>query len=73
MRMLWKPALALGAIVVISSGCTTGERTVGGALIGGTGGAVVGNAVGGSGGAVIGGLAGGTAGALVGRNTGRRY
>lgn len=73
MRTPLKIALALGAVLTVSTGCTTSERTVGGALIGGTGGAVVGNAVGGSGGAIVGGLAGGTAGALVGRNTGRRY
>lgn len=73
MRTLWKPALAVGAVLAVSSGCTTSERTVGGALIGGTGGAVIGDAVGGTGGAVVGGLAGGTAGALVGRNSGRRY
>jgi hypothetical protein len=72
MIALWKPALALGAVLMVSTGCTTTERTVGGAAIGGVGGAVVGDAIGGSGGAVIGGLAGGTAGAVIGRNSGRR-
>ncbi|KQT54965.1 hypothetical protein ASG43_02905 [Aureimonas sp. Leaf454] len=73
MQTFTKSAIALGAVVMLASGCTTTERTVGGALIGGAGGAVVGDAVGGTGGAVVGGLAGGTAGALVGRNSGRRY
>ncbi len=73
MKSVWMPALALGAVMLVSTGCTTSERTVGGALIGGAGGAVVGNAVGGSTGAVIGGVAGGTGGALIGRNSGRRY
>lgn len=72
MKSVWKPALALGTVMLVSAGCTTSERTVGGALIGGAGGAVIGNAVGGGTGAVIGGVAGGTAGAVVGRNTGRR-
>lgn len=73
MKSYWMPALAVGGVLMVSTGCTTTERTVGGGLIGGAGGAVVGNAVGGSGGAVIGGLAGGTAGAVIGRNSGRRY
>ena len=72
MKRIVTSSLALGAVVLLASGCTTTERTVGGAAIGGTGGAVLGNAIGGSGGAVIGGLAGGTAGALVGRESGRR-
>lgn len=65
--------LGICASLAILGGCTTSERTVGGAAIGGVGGAVVGNAVGGTGGAVVGGLAGGTAGAIIGRNSGRRY
>lgn len=72
MKTFVNTSLALGAVVMVTAGCTTTERTVGGALIGGAGGAVVGDAIGGSGGAVIGGLAGGTAGALVGRESGRR-
>jgi len=72
MKSVWKTALALGAVMLLSAGCTTSERTVGGALIGGAGGAVIGNAVGGDTGAVIGGVAGGTAGAVVGNNSGRR-
>ena len=73
MKTFWVPVLTLGSVIMITSGCTTTERTVGGAAIGGVGGAVIGDAVGGSGGAVVGGLAGGTAGALIGRNSGRRY
>ncbi len=72
MKPLVKSSLALGAVLLMATGCTTTERTVGGAAIGGVGGAAVGNAVGGSGGAIIGGLAGGTAGALIGRESGRR-
>ena len=72
MKTFVKTSLALGAVVMVTAGCTTTERTVGGALIGGAGGAVVGDAIGGSGGAVIGGLAGGTAGALIGRESGDR-
>jgi hypothetical protein len=71
-----RPTLAVigtCAALFALGGCTTNERTVGGAAIGGVGGAVVGNAVGGTGGAVVGGLAGGTAGAVIGRNSGRRY
>ncbi|WP_182084850.1 YMGG-like glycine zipper-containing protein [Aureimonas sp. ME7] len=67
----WKTAVVLGASLLTFAGCTTTERTVGGAAIGGVGGAVVGNAVGGSSGAVIGGLAGGTAGAVIGNQSGR--
>jgi len=73
MKTFWVPVVTLGSVIMIASGCTTTERTVGGAAIGGVGGAVIGDAVGGSGGAVVGGLAGGTAGALIGRNSGRRY
>ncbi|WP_062211005.1 YMGG-like glycine zipper-containing protein [Aureimonas sp. AU12] len=72
MTPLIKSSLALGAVLLATAGCTTSERTVGGAAIGGVGGAVVGNAVGGSGGALIGGLAGGTAGAVIGNQSGRR-
>ncbi|WAJ29260.1 glycine zipper 2TM domain-containing protein [Antarcticirhabdus aurantiaca] len=62
-------AAAIALSCMAFAGCSTTERTVGGALIGGTGGAVVGDALGGSGGAVAGALVGGTAGAVVGRNT----
>jgi hypothetical protein len=57
----------LGAAFV-GAGCTTSERTVGGAAVGGVGGAVVGNAIGGTGGAVIGGVGGAVAGGAIGRN-----
>ncbi|WP_019996352.1 YMGG-like glycine zipper-containing protein [Aureimonas ureilytica] len=72
MKPLVKSSIALGAIMMLAAGCTTTERTIGGAAIGGVGGAAVGNAIGGSGGAIIGGVAGGTAGALIGRESGRR-
>lgn len=71
-RSLTTTAALVGALM-IAAGCTTTERTVSGAAIGGVGGAVVGDAIGGTGGAVVGGLAGGTAGAVIGRNSGRRY
>ena len=55
------------------AGCNSndrGDRTVGGAVLGGVAGAVVGGAVTGrAGGAVVGGLVGATAGAIVGANT----
>lgn len=66
-------ALAIVAAVAgTATGCTTTERTVGGAVIGGTGGAILGNAIGGSGGAVVGAVAGGSVGAVVGNDSGRR-
>ena len=46
--------------------CTTTEKTLGGAAIGGGAGALVGGAVGGYGGAVVGGAAGAAGGAIVG-------
>ena len=60
------------ALVVISAfsltACTTTQRTVSGAAIGGAGGALVGGAVGGYGGAIIGGAGGAAAGALIANN-----
>ena len=60
------------AFVVISAlsitGCTTTQRTVSGAAIGGAGGALVGGAIGGYGGAVVGGGAGAAAGAVLANN-----
>ena len=62
--------LAPAALVIIGAlsltACTTTERTVAGAAIGGATGAVVGGAVGGYGGAVVGGAAGAGVGAVVG-------
>jgi hypothetical protein len=60
-------AAVLGATFV-SAGCTSNEKTFGGAAVGGVGGAVVGNAIGGTGGAVIGGVGGAVAGGAIGRN-----
>ena len=58
------------------AGCNSsnqGDRTVGGAVLGGVAGAVVGGAVTGrAGGAVVGGLVGATAGAVIGANSGPR-
>ena len=69
-----KTIMALSASLMIIAGCTTTERQIAGAGIGGVGGALIGDAVGGTGGAVVGGLGGAAAGALVGGRTGgRRY
>ena len=61
--------LAPVALVVISAlsltACTTTQRTVSGAAIGGAGGALIGGAVAGYGGAIVGGAGGGSAGALL--------
>lgn len=61
-------AVAILGAAFASAGCTTNEKTFGGAAVGGVGGAVVGNAVGGTGGAVIGGVGGAVAGGAIGRN-----
>lgn len=57
------------ALTLSACGNTRGERTTTGALIGGAGGAVAGNAIGGTGGAIVGGVAGGVAGAAIGSNS----
>ncbi|MBS9720569.1 hypothetical protein JYU29_07710 [Tianweitania sp. BSSL-BM11] len=67
MTKMLAAAFILGAAFT-SAGCTTTEKTVGGAAAGGVGGAVVGNAIGGTGGAVIGGVGGAVAGGAIGRN-----
>lgn len=58
------------AVVLVSAmsltACTTTEKTVTGAAVGGVTGAVVGGAVGGYGGAVVGGGVGAATGAVVG-------
>ena len=58
------------ALVLISAmsltACTTTQKTVTGAAIGGGAGALVGGAVGGYGGAVVGGAGGAVAGAVIG-------
>jgi hypothetical protein len=60
-------AAILGASLA-ATGCSTTEKTVGGAVVGGVGGAVVGNAIAGTGGAVVGGVGGAVAGGAIGRN-----
>ena len=64
--------LAPIGLIVISAlsmtACTTTQRTVTGAAIGGAGGALVGGAVGGYGGAIVGGAGGAAAGALIANN-----
>lgn len=63
--------IALATVVVsslLAAGCTTGERAVGGAAVGGIGGAAVGNSVAGTGGAVVGGVGGAVVGSAVGQS-----
>ena len=61
-------ALVLGCALMAGAGCTSNQKTLGGAAVGGVGGAVVGDAIAGTGGAVVGGVGGAVAGAAVGRN-----
>ncbi|MDZ5698112.1 hypothetical protein [Chelativorans sp. M5D2P16] len=60
-------SVVLGASLM-ASGCTTTEKTITGAAVGGLGGAVVGDAIAGTGGAVVGGIGGAVAGGAIGRN-----
>jgi hypothetical protein len=64
--------LAPIALVLISAlsitACTTTQRTITGAAVGGAAGAAVGGAVGGYGGAIIGGAGGAAAGAAIANN-----
>jgi len=67
--------LALVGIVGISylmvtSGCTKKEKTVGGILIGAGTGAAIGGAAGGGGGAAIGAVVGATGGGIIGHSLG---
>lgn len=61
-------AVALIASTVLVTGCTTNQRTLGGAAVGGVGGAAIGNSIAGTGGAVVGGVGGAVAGAAVGQS-----
>ncbi|GHD08729.1 glycine zipper 2TM domain-containing protein [Tianweitania populi] len=61
-------AVAILGAALASTGCSTNQKTLGGAAVGGVGGAVVGNSIGGTGGAVIGGVGGAVAGGAIGRN-----
>lgn len=58
----------LGSLMIATSACTTTEKTITGAAVGGVSGAVAGNAVAGSGGALVGGIGGAIAGGMIGRN-----
>lgn len=58
----------LGGLMVATAGCSTTEKMITGAAVGGVGGAVAGNAIAGSGGALIGGIGGAVAGGMIGRN-----
>lgn len=63
--------LAVLALAFGMSGCSKGERTVGGALIGAGTGAAIGGAAGGGKGAAIGAGVGAVTGAIIGRTTAR--
>jgi len=58
----------LGGLLVATAGCTTTEKMITGAAVGGVGGAVAGSAIAGTGGAVVGGVGGAVVGGIVGRN-----
>ena len=58
----------VGGLLAATAGCSTTEKTITGAAVGGVGGAVAGNAIAGSGGALVGGIGGAVAGGLIGRN-----
>lgn len=57
--------LILGSLLLATAGCTTTEKRIGGAVVGGVGGAVVGDAIAGTGGAVVGGIGGAVAGSVI--------
>lgn len=64
MKKLAPIALVLLSALSITA-CTTTERTISGAAIGGGAGALAGGAIGGYGGAVVGGAAGAAGGAYI--------
>ncbi|GLQ37893.1 hypothetical protein GCM10007908_15130 [Rhizobium albus] len=69
MMMKKMATLSLVAVATLgAAGCTTGQKTVGGAVVGGVGGAVVGDAIAGTGGAIVGGVGGAVAGGAIARN-----
>lgn len=59
--------LAVIGSIIMASGCTTREKTIGGAVAGGVGGAVLGDAIAGTGGAILGGVGGAVAGGAIAR------
>ncbi|MHB2265692.1 hypothetical protein [Aliihoeflea sp. PC F10.4] len=59
---------ALVASALMVTGCTTGQRSLGGAAVGGVGGAVIGSSVAGTGGAIAGGVGGAVIGSAVGQS-----
>ncbi len=61
--------ILLVGVLLVTSGCSKKQRTIGGALIGAAAGAGIGGIAGGGGGAVAGGLAGGLLGGVVGHST----
>ena len=71
--MIRKTTMGLSLSLALLAGCTNpndpGQRTLGGAAIGGAGGATIGAIAGGGRGALIGGLLGAGTGAVVGHAT----
>jgi osmotically inducible lipoprotein OsmB len=65
-------SLILGLVLIMSSGCSKKESTVGGAAIGAGTGIAIGAATGGTGGAIAGGLIGAGVGGLIGNSAGRK-
>lgn len=57
----------VAGLAAATAGCSTTQKTIGGAALGGVGGAVVGDAIAGTGGAVVGGVGGAVAGAAIAR------
>lgn len=61
-------AAAMLASAIMVAGCTSNQKAIGGAAVGGVGGAAIGNSVGGTGGAIVGGVGGAVAGSAVGQS-----
>ncbi|HEU4987059.1 MAG TPA: hypothetical protein VFT89_08350 [Rhizobiaceae bacterium] len=59
--------ILVAGLAAAPAGCSTTQKTIGGAALGGVGGAVVGDAIAGTGGAVVGGVGGAVAGAAIAR------
>jgi hypothetical protein len=68
MRRMIGVTAVVACSLLAATGCTTTQKSIGGAVVGGVGGAVVGDAVAGTGGAIIGGVGGAVVGSAVGRN-----
>ncbi len=62
--------ILLMGVLMLTSGCTKQEKTVGGALVGAAAGAGIGSIAGGTGGGIAGGITGGILGGVIGRSMG---